>query len=210
MLAGSMYSAVSAVIGKDNAEFSYAYSVVATLQCARDLVKTNSAIERSTALVSCLASNADDFSKSALKLAQMASANTSAAKKLLEFADPLAVEKGAAKISVIAEVSLGVAAASVGAQIGEWLADQEQPPASRALSVSLKAVLPTTVPGASPKPVSPVGCGTVTTANSLTSPSSVMVRVIQGHTTCSVALSIAQSYYRELLKGQGEAAHSSP
>ena len=150
MLAGSMYSAVSAVIGKDNAEFSYAFSLVAALQCARDLVKTNSAPELSTALVACLVTNADDFSKSSLKLAQMAGANTAAAKKLLDFADPLAVEKGAPKISVIAEVSLGVAAASVGAQIGEWLADQSQPPESRALSVSLNAAPTTSVTNINP------------------------------------------------------------
>jgi hypothetical protein len=140
MLAGSMYSAVSAVIGKDSAEFSYVYSLVAALQCARNLVKTNSAPELSTAVVACLVTNANDFSKSSLKLAQMAGANTSAAKKLLDFADPLAVEKGAPKVSVVAEVSLGVAAASVGAQIGEWFTDQTQPPESRALSVSLNAV----------------------------------------------------------------------
>lgn len=125
MLAGSMYSAVSAVTGQDHAKLSYAYSLVAALQCARDLVKANSAIERSTALVSCLASNAGDFTGQAVKLAEKAGMDTSAATKAMP---------------AVAAISLGVTAASVGAQIGEWLSDQALPPASRALSVSLKAV----------------------------------------------------------------------
>ena len=126
MLAGSMYSAVSAVTGKDNAKFAYAYSLVAAMQCAHDLVKANSALERSTAFVTCLASNAKDIYAAAIDLAAKAGMDTKAAAK---------------KIPAVAAVSLGVAAATVGAQIGEWLADQEQPPASRALSVSLQRVV---------------------------------------------------------------------
>ena len=122
MLAGSMYSAVSAVTGKDNAKFAYEYSLVAALQCAHDLVKANSALERSTAFVTCLTSNAKDIYSAALDLAAKAGMDTKAAAKK------------------IPAVALGVAAATVGAQIGEWLADQEQPPASRALSVSLNAL----------------------------------------------------------------------
>lgn len=123
MLAGSMYSAVSAVNGKDNAKFAYAYSLVAALQCAHDLVKANSAVERSTAFVTCLASNAKDIYSAALDLAAKAGMDTKVA---------------ATKIPAVAAVSLGVAAASVGAQIGEWFTDQTQPPESRALSVSLQ------------------------------------------------------------------------
>jgi hypothetical protein len=126
MLAGSMYSAVSAVTGKDNVKFAYAYSLVAALQCAHDLVKANSALERSTAFVTCLTSNAKDIYSAALDLAAKAGMDTKAAAKA---------------IPAVAAVSLGVAAASVGAQIGEWLADQEQPPESRALSVSLQRVV---------------------------------------------------------------------
>ena len=125
MLAGSMYSAVSAVTGKDNAKFAYAYSLVAALQCAHDLVKANSALERSTAFVTCLASNAKDIYVAAINLAAKAGMDTTAATKA---------------IPAVAAVSLGVAAASVGAQIGEWLTDQTQPPESRALSVSLNEV----------------------------------------------------------------------
>ena len=126
MLAGSMYSAVSAVTGKDNAKFAYEYSLVAALQCAHDLVKANSALERSTAFVTCLTSNAKDIYSAALDLAAKAGMDTKAAAKA---------------IPAVAAVSLGVAAASVGAQIGEWLSDQTQPPASRALSVSLHRVV---------------------------------------------------------------------
>jgi hypothetical protein len=46
-----MYSAVSAVTGKDNAKLAYEYSLVAALQCADDLVKANGALKRSTAFV---------------------------------------------------------------------------------------------------------------------------------------------------------------
>jgi len=123
MLAGSMYSAVSEVTGKDNAKFAYEYSLVAALQCAHDLVKANSALERSTAFVTCLTSNAKDIYVAAINLAAKAGMDETAATKA---------------IPAVAAVSLGVAAASVGAQIGEWLNDQTQPPASRALSVSLK------------------------------------------------------------------------
>jgi hypothetical protein len=126
MLAGSMYSAVSAVTGKDNAKFAYAYSLVAALQCAHDLVKANSALERSTAFVTCLASNAKDIYAAAVDLAAKAGMDTTAATKA---------------IPAVAAVSLGVAAASVGVQIGEWLTDQTQPPESRALSVSLRRVV---------------------------------------------------------------------
>ena len=122
MLAGSMYSAVSAVTGKDNDKFAYEYSLVAALQCAHDLVKANSALERSAAFVTCLASNAKDIYVAAINLAAKAGMDTTAATKA---------------IPAVAAVSLGVAAASVGAQIGEWLTDQTQPPESRALSVSL-------------------------------------------------------------------------
>jgi len=125
MLAGSMYSAVSAVTGEDNAKLSYALSIVAAIQCGRDVATANSALERSTALVSCLATNTRDFSKIALTLAEQAGAEKAAATK---------------QIPGVAEVSLVVTAATVGAQIGEWMADQEQPSASRALSVSLKAM----------------------------------------------------------------------
>jgi hypothetical protein len=126
MLAGSMYSAVSAVTGKDNAKFAYAYSLVAALQCAHDLVKANSGPERSTAFVTCLASNAKDIYTAAIDLAAKAGMDTKVA---------------ATKIPAVAAVSFGVAAASVGAQIGEWFNDQTQPPESRALSVSLQRVM---------------------------------------------------------------------
>jgi len=132
MLAGSMYSAVSAVTGKDNAKFAYEYSLVAALQCAHDLVKANSALERSTAFVTCLTSNVKDIYSAALDLAAKAGMDTKAAAKK------------------IPAVALGVAAATVGAQIGEWLADQEQPPASRALSVSLNAAPTTSVTNINP------------------------------------------------------------
>ena len=134
MLAGSMYSAVSAVTGTgtDNAKLAYAYSLVAALQCAHDLVKANSALERSTAFVTCLTSNAKDIFTAALDLAAKAGMDTKAAAK---------------KIPAVAAV---VAAATVGAQIGEWLTDQTQPPESRALSVSLQRVV-------SPQRVLPAG-----------------------------------------------------
>jgi hypothetical protein len=124
MLAGSMYSAVSAVTGND--KLAYAYSLVAALQCVHDQVGANSALERSTAFITCMASNAEDIYAAAINLAVKTGMDTTAATKA---------------IPAVAAVSLGVAAASVGAQIGEWLADQEQPPASRALSVSLQRVV---------------------------------------------------------------------
>ncbi len=138
------------------------------------------------------------------------SLNNSAAitKQAVTLAKEAGVDTGVADTAagLVTPIALGVTAASVGAQIGEWLSDQTQPPASRALSGSLKALPAPSTPSSapSPTPAGTAGCGTVTTADSPTSPSLVTVRIIQGNTACSEALAIAQSYYRGLLQGQGE------
>lgn len=105
MLAGTMYGAITSVQGKGHEKEASAFLVLAALQCVKDQVASKSGVDRLTEAVTCLALHASEFAQQAADVLKRYSKSKGAG-----------VEKAA---PALAEIALGVTAASAGAELGE-------------------------------------------------------------------------------------------